>query len=402
MNGKRSGIGVQLAVRDGRVVVVTPLRNSPAHKAGLRPDDALLEVDGKPTGGRELSDVVQQIVGPAGTPVTLKVRRAGGAEVTLEITRGAITVPSVQGFRSGEGDRPEFSLDPVNKIGYVLVLQFGPETAADLKAAVEGLKGQGLKGLILDLRSCPGGLLSAAVDAAGLFLDKGRVVSIRKRDGAETPLGAPGEPVAGDIPLVTLVDESTSSAAEIVAGALKDRGRAVVVGSRTFGKGSVQTIVTLQDGGAIRLTTAYYTLPGGRNIDKKEGEESWGVDPTDGYYVPTSPAEAEALQKKRQERERLGAAGDALAQPAKVTPEWLAEEQRDSQLAAALRTMIARINTGAFEKVGRPLVELTTRARRLDDARKKRELLLQDLRKVDRELDELNRGPAKAPPADKP
>src|SRR5262249_11792759 len=144
-------------------------------------------------------------------------------------------------------------------------------------------KARGMKGLILDLRGCPGGLLSAAVEAVQLFLSKGTIVTIRGRGEAAQSFTAGRPALAADIPLVVLVDGTTASAAEIVAGALKDNDRAILIGSRTVGKGSIQTIVKLNDGGALKLTTAYYQLPRGADIDQREGRADWGVDPTDGY-----------------------------------------------------------------------------------------------------------------------
>src|SRR5262249_24862609 len=148
--------------------------------------------------------------------------------------------------------------------GYIAVGQFAQGTAGALKGAIEDLRARGMKGLILDLRACPGGLMSEAVDAVKLFLSKGTIVSIRGRDEAVTSYKAESPALAGDVPLVVLIDGRTSSAAEIVAGALKDNDRAVLVGERSFGKGSVQTIIKLKEGdGAIKLTTAYYELPRG-------------------------------------------------------------------------------------------------------------------------------------------
>ena len=185
-------------------------------------------------------------------------------------------------------------------IGYARISQFGTDTAAELRTTIGRLSGRGMKGLILDLRGCPGGLLSAAVETGQMFLSRGTIVTIRGRDEAAKPFTAEAPAIAPDVPLVVLVDGTTASAGEIVAGALKDNDRAVIVGSRTFGKGSVQSLVKLKDGsGAIRLTSAYYQLPRGANIDKREGKTSWGVDPTDGYYVPVDGKTRDAMTRKR-------------------------------------------------------------------------------------------------------
>jgi carboxyl-terminal processing protease len=236
--------------------------------------------------------------------------------------------------------------------------------------------------------------MSAAVESAQLFLSKGTVVSIRGRDGVAKAIkvDAEAKAPAADVPLVVVADGTTASSAEIVAGTLKDNDRAVVVGSRTRGKGSVQTIVKLDGGlGALKLTSAYYELPVVGNIDRREGKATWGVDPSDGYYVPVNSATREAMLRKRAERERFGLKPPAAAKASKVTPESIETEQSDPQLAAALRALIARTTRGAFEKVGLPASELTVRLKQLEDARKRKLALLDDLKKVDQQLDELIR-----------
>jgi carboxyl-terminal processing protease len=213
---------------------------------------------------------------------------------------------------------------------------------------------------------------------------------MRKRGEAMQSFTAEGQPaLAVDVPLVVLVDGSTASAAEILAGALKDNDRAILLGSRTFGKGSVQSLVMLKDDeGAIKLTTAYYQLPRGEDIDKREGKADWGVDPTDGYYVPVDGRTLDALIRKRLERDRLVAAAEAP----KVSPESIDRDEADPQLSAALKTLIARTTRGEFVKVGLPLADQSARLKRVDETRKRRQLLLEDLKKVEKELGELGQG----------
>ena len=401
IESKIVGIGTQLEMKDGQVTVVTPLPDSPALKAGIKAGDALLEVDGKPTKGVELPDIVRQVIGAAGTVVKLKVRHTDGKTEELAITRGTITLKTVGSFYQGADGRPDYQLDPAHQVGYVRIYQFGAGTTAELMAALEALKAKGLQGLILDLRGCPGGLMSEAVDAAKVFLAKGTIVTIKGRDKAATVFTAEGEAAAPDVPLAVLVDDTTASAAEIVAGALQDNNRAVLIGTRTVGKGSVQTIVKLKDGsGALRLTSAFYELPSGRNIDKAEGMATWGIDPTDGYYVPTEPAQAELMAKKRLARERIAGVGGVKTPAGGVTPEALSGSESDPQLAAALTTMIARTTGGAFVKVGQSVSAISSRSKRLDDVRKRREALLKDLGKIDKEINELSL--EKAAPAAKP
>jgi carboxyl-terminal processing protease len=392
IQGKLTGIGAKLEPFEGRVRVVTPLPDSPAFKAGVRPGDVIEEVDGQPTRGLELTEVVRRIIGEAGKAVRLRVRHEDGRTEELNVTRGAITVRSVQGYRLGRDGRWDFMLDPDHGIGFVRLTGFNGETPGELKEALERLKGQGVKGAVLDLRGCPGGLMSAAVDSARHFLAKGTIVTIRGRDEAPKSFKAEGQAAAPDLPMVVLIDDTTASAAEILAGALKNNDRAILLGSRTHGKGSVQTIVKLKDGsGAIRLTSAYYELPGGENIDKRDGKETWGVDPTDGYFVPLDGPAREALNRRRLDRERLGGAEPPTTGGAKVSPELIERDQADPQLGAALKTLTARTTGGTFVKVGLPVAEQSARLKRLQDVRKRRQSLLDDLRTVERELSELDR-----------
>jgi carboxyl-terminal processing protease len=389
MQNRLTGIGVQLKQKGGEVLVITPLPDSPALKAGIRPQDVVQEVDGKPTLGRKLDEVVGQILGPEGQAVRLKIRHTDGRTDFLSVTRGGVTVPSVVGFRIDGDGRWNFLLDPDHAIGYVQVRQFTANTPGELKTAIGLPKDRPLKGLILDLRGCPGGLMSAAVEASQLFLSRGTIVTVLGRFGEAKSYRVDGPAPMADVPLVVLVDATTSSAAEIVVGALKDHDRAVVVGTRTLGKGSIQSLLKLKGGlGAIRLTSAYYELPGGANIDKREGKPKWGVDPSDGYYVPVDSRTLRTLIQKRLERARVGVTEPAAE---RITPDWLENNQADPQLAAALKTLIARTTRGAFEKVGLPLSELEARIKRIEDGRKRRQSLLDDLKKLEEELEELNR-----------
>ncbi len=305
--GKLIGIGAQIGLTDGRVTVVSPLPDSPAAKAGLRPGDVIEAIDGRPAAGIDAVEAVRRILGKEGEVVRLKVKHADGPTEELAITRSVVRIRSVHGFR-GTADREDFLLDPEHAIGYIAIQSFAQDTPGALKAAIEDLKTRRAKGVILDLRGCPGGFLDAATDSARLFLAKGTIVTIRKRDQADQPIAAdgPGAGPGADLSLIVLVDGSTASAAEIFTGALKENHRAIVVGSRTFGKGSIQSIVKLRDGGAVRLTTAYYLLPDGRDIDRHEGKADWGVDPTDGYYVPLDGPALEAMLRQRAERGRIG------------------------------------------------------------------------------------------------
>jgi carboxyl-terminal processing protease len=256
--GQFEGIGAEITIKDGMPVVVTAIEDTPAFKAGLKSGDHILKIDGKPTRNMTLIDAVRLIRGQKGKAVTLTVLREGfTAPRDFQVLRDVIKVKSVK-YRM---------LD--ESYGYVRLTQFQERTARDLDDAMKELqksaKGQ-LKGILLDMRNNPGGLLDQAVDVSDKFMKEGLITYIqgRKQEQNQKFYAHQGEDYLG--PLVVLVNEGSASGSEIVAGALQDSKRAIIVGTKTFGKGSVQTILPLSDGSAVRLTTARYYTPSGRSI----------------------------------------------------------------------------------------------------------------------------------------
>jgi carboxyl-terminal processing protease len=248
---------MELAMKDKAVMVVSPIDGSPAAQAGIRTDDRVLAVDGESVDGLTLGQVVARIRGPVGKEVRLRLRNPGGAERDLAITRDVIRLQPVKGRLEGD-------------IGYVRVSQFSGGVAALLRSQVMELDRQaafGLKGLVLDLRRNPGGVLDEAVKMADLFLGDVAIVSTKARNPADNDnrYGRQGEIVAG-IPMVVLIDGGSASAAEIVAGALKDQGRATLVGQKSYGKGSVQVLEEVSEGG-VRVTIARYFRPNKQPVD---------------------------------------------------------------------------------------------------------------------------------------
>ena len=399
LKGVLTGIGVQLKMIDKRLVVLSPLEGSPALKVGMRPGDVIDAIDGKTTRGLTMDEVVKRILGPSGSAVKLKVIHGDGAVKEVSITRREIRWSSVTGFRRGGDGKWQFLLDPEHKIGYLRIQQFSSRTAAEVQETVKDLKKQGLKGLILDLRFCPGGLLGQAIDVCKLFLDKGVILSTRGPAKAEKTWKADGNRPFGDLPLVVLINDQTASAGEIVAGALGDHERAILLGTRTFGKGSVMAIVKLDAGGALKVTTAYHYLPNGRNIQKRPGNKTWGVDPNDGFYVPLSGAQTEALLKDAQKRALLGLQKeDQPKRPARLTAQIIEDQHADPQLAAALRTMVARLTGGEFIKVGKDNALLVDHVLRIQEMRQRREQLLSNLKTLEREIADLQQVVGKEPP----
>jgi carboxyl-terminal processing protease len=314
--------------------------------------------------------------------VKLKVVHTDGVMEELPITRGEVRIRTVTGFQRGPDGVWHLMLDPVNKVGYLQVHQFAGNTTAEMREAIEIMQKSGMKGLILDLRACPGGLLDQSVDVCKLFLAKGTILSTRGADKEEKTWTADGKSTLGDFPLVVLINDQTASAAEIVAGALRDHNRAVLLGSRTYGKGAVKMLVKLDGGGALLVTTANQYLPSGRNIQKRPGEKSWGVDPTDGFYVPLTPAQSEALRKDVEKRVLIGLAKEEQPKSTeRLTPKVIEKSHADPQLAAALRTMVARITGGEFIKVGKDLSTL------MND----QVLQIQELRKTKEQIENLQR-----------
>ena len=286
--GQFGGLGLVVALRDGHITVITPMDDTPGARAGIMSGDRIIQVLGKNVDGQPLADVVKLLRGEPGSSVTLMVERpATGEKKTLTLQRAVIQMEMVKDIHG----KREFPLDADN-IGYVRITQFGDKTSDDLEAALDRLKQQGLKGLILDLRWNPGGLLEQAVAVCQKFLPRGQlVVSTEGRRVVEKYFARGDGDELKNIPVVVLVNLGSASAAEIVTGCLQDLHRAVVLGEKTFGKGSVQTIFPLDDGSALKLTVAKYYTPSHKVIHQR------GITPD--ILVPLSDAEEAALLLKR-------------------------------------------------------------------------------------------------------
>lgn len=261
------GIGAQLQEKDGQIVIYRPIEGSPADKAGVKAGDVIVEVDRKPVAGIRLDEVVKRIRGPRGTKVEITVRRKGSSNLLhISIVRDLITSPVAYAYME----------DEKLGIGRVRLEQFNEKCDQLLAQKVRELESKGLRALILDLRYNPGGLLNVAVDVASRFIDNGVVVLIQEKNGQITRLYAERGRALNPYPLVVLVNEWSASASEIVAGAIRDNKRGIIIGETTFGKGLVQTIFQLQDSSAVAITTAKYLTPSGHDLNRKvdpEGNE---------------------------------------------------------------------------------------------------------------------------------
>ena len=303
--GEFSGVGIQILPEDnGDLRVVRPLPHSPAGRVGIRAADVITKINGKSAKGITSDEAVKNITGPSGTMVNLTVRSPDGTSKTYDVRREKIKVESVEGYTRTAGDGWNYYIDPTNKIAYLRITGFSSFTVKELHAAIDSM-GNDVSGIIVDLRGNPGGLLQAAIGVCDEFLKDGTIVSThpdRKTDNSATMASAKDDGNEFTKPLVVLVNQYSASASEIVSGALKDDHRALIVGQRTFGKGSVQQIFTLEGGDAIlKVTTAHYYLPSGRCIHREENSTEWGVDPD--VTVEMTPEQMRAAQDAREETE---------------------------------------------------------------------------------------------------
>ncbi len=278
--GEFGGVGIQIGVKENRLAVIAPIEGTPAHRAGIKAGDFIIKVNDETTKDLTLMDAVQKMRGPKGSKVNLTIQREGTPDPLLfTLVRDTIKIESVKS-------------KVIDNLGYVRLTQFQEATGRDLAKAIKQFKEQKVQGAILDLRNNPGGLLTAAVDVSEQFLPNGKlVVYTKSREGKKDEWISKSKDQLEDLPVIILVNEGSASASEIVAGALQDWGRAVIVGTTSFGKGSVQTILSLGDGSGLRLTTAKYYTPKGRSI------QSTGITPDIVVKLPTSVAAKSAEGK---------------------------------------------------------------------------------------------------------
>jgi carboxyl-terminal processing protease len=302
--GRYSGIGIDVQVQDGRIVVKAVINGSPADEAGINPRDIITSIDGEPIKGRQLTDAIDELLGVPGSKVDLVVLTPGGEERHVSVEREYLQIPVLS-----------FDL-LANSWGYFKLSLFHKETGVDLEQSLHSIRDDGieLRGLVIDLRDNPGGVLQGAVELADGFLDEGLIVTTRGRNSTmQMEFAArPGQWSPGT-PLLILVDGGTASASEVFAGALQDHRRAVIVGERTFGKGSVQSVLPLRNGGGIKLTTARYYTPSGRSIQAE------GIEP-DVVYAAGGVAGAETERTREADLERhlvrdVGVGDNGAAEP---------------------------------------------------------------------------------------
>ncbi len=345
--GNFSGIGVQISRRDGRLLVVSPLENTPAMRAGLKAGDIIAQVEGVNTDTWSLNRAVRKITGPRGTQVKLSIERPGEPDlIEYAITRDKIEIESIRGWTHKPKGGWDYWIDRENRIGYIRLSQFIPQTADDLDDAIKQMQEDGqINGLILDLRFNPGGLLSSAIDICDRFIIEGPIVSTVDGNGNySTPTKAHRLRTYPNFPMTVLINQGSASASEIVSGALQDYQRATIIGSRSFGKGSVQDLFPLTRNGAayLKLTTQYYMLPLKRIIHRKPDATEWGIEP-DLEVTMTARQVADALQL-RQEADILRDEDSPIM--ADETKPWAAQE---FQVPGGIRKVVS--HTSVIESI---------------------------------------------------
>jgi C-terminal peptidase prc len=369
---KFTGIGIQIrkASAQDALLVVTPIKGSPAYRAGLKAGDLITQIEtnmdkeGKEmpdakvftTQGMSTSTAVQHILGKSGTRVKLTVQREGASQpLDFELRRGLVEVETVLGSKRKEDDSWDFVIDPETKIGYIHLTQFAPGSSRDMELAMRQLEKAGVKGLVLDLRNDPGGLLVSANDIADMFIDDGLIVTIRPRAGEAVPYyGHPGGYL--NFPMACIINNGSASGSEIVAACLQDHKRAVIIGERSYGKGSVQNIAPFAPtNGELKLTTATFWRPSDKNLNKASikdydkmpkdelEKEDWGVRPDPGFVLKLDSAERRQLDEHLHNHEVIPRRD--------VPPKEVKSEFKDRQLDMALEYIRAQIKTASKTEV---------------------------------------------------
>lgn len=391
LTGAYSGIGASIEVRDGVLTIVSPLEDSPAYRAGLLPDDRVVAIEGEPTVGLSATEAVTRLVGESGTKVTITIER-NEERFDVTLVREDIVSRTIRGFARSPDDPEQWQHAINDQIAYIRITQFSLATAEELDAALDAavVQAPNLRGLILDLRGNPGGLMDAAIKIADRFLADGIIVAAAGPKAGTSEARATSSDSDSGLEVVVLVDGASASASEILAGALAGNDRAIVVGTRSFGKGSVQQVWPLLGGlaGEIKITQAYYKVPtlggGLARVHRKPEDLTWGIDPSPGHYVAMSTEQLINAREVRFALDKLG--GSPTDQSVGVTVDSL----EDPQLSAAFDTLQARLASGEW---GRPGGDLPTpdevASTELARAMETREFLNQRLAEITELIDSL-------------
>ncbi len=392
LTGEYVGIGAEVNMVDGVFTIVTPMEDSPAFHAGVLAGDKVVAIDGEPTEGLSIDECIDKLLGEEGTDVTVTVQRDAGETLDITITRAHIKSRSVRGFRRAADDSWDYLLDPDRRIGYIRVSQFTPNVADEIEQALQSLGADhgSLGGLIIDLRWNPGGLLDQAIRIADMFLDEGVIVSTKGRAYEERIARATKPGTLPDFPVAVIINGQSASASEILTGALVENGRAVAVGERTYGKGSVQSVHPLggsATGASFKLTEQRYYLPSGRSLQRTDDSAEWGVDPD--YFVHLDDDQLAELARIRRESEIIG---KAEASETHADPDWIREHMADPQLAFALDAVQRRVDTGDWPERDPEAAHAAIESEELSRLTLARERLQRELRRVERRAEAIRTG----------
>lgn len=368
IQGRLKGIGVSLGqAENGEIKVISPIEGSPAFHAGVLAGDIILGINGEPTHGLKIEELQKKIfTGPL--EVRLRVRHETGEEVELKMTREEIELPTIKGYRR-RVDKPDdwdWYVRPDQKIAYIRITEFMPNTLPRIEQVLRSLVADGAKGVILDLRFNGGGLLETAEKLVDLFVEEGVIVETRGRRGQAVARATKEGTLPSDLKLAVLVNEASASASEVVAGSLQDHRRAIIVGQRSYGKGSVQEIIPLDDHeGEVKLTVAYYYLPSGRLVHRKPGATQWGVDPQ--IRVEMNADQEKALFLAQRDAEIIGHP-NAATQPSTTrssspatTPTTGPVVSVDPQLDAAVNALVTGVQPSGPAPVPPPSTAPTSK-----------------------------------------
>ncbi|MBX3379629.1 MAG: S41 family peptidase [Phycisphaeraceae bacterium] len=414
LTGEYVGIGASVNTRDGWLTIVSPLEDSPAYKAGIMADDRIIEIEGKTTQGLAVEECIDKLIGVAGTPVNIIVERKG-EKIPMTLIRAAIKTRSVKGVhrQADNAENWDFTIDPTRRVGYIRLTQFTPGCAEEILNALiaAGINdpdpAKRLQGIILDLRDNGGGVLEEAIAIGDLFLREGTIVSTRGRNFPERIAKAQEKGTLPNIPLVLLINGSSASASEVLAGALVENNRAIAIGTRSYGKGSVQSVRKLPNGNGaeLKVTEQGYYLPSGRSITRKDTSAEWGVDPSKGFFVPMVDKELIEMYRVRRELEIIRSAGGQAAQSEDWSnPEWILSFLKDPQLSAAVKAVQVKIDTGEWKPTGKEgLAGTQIASDELNRTRKLQQQLTREQIRVEKRIEALETAAgdlAKAKPGD--
>jgi len=431
VRGEFVGIGAEVrGTDDGFLLIVSPLDDSPAYKAGVEADDVVVAVDGVSVYNLDVDEIISKLTGEPNTPVRVTFEREGtdadipqGAQPAsipdvegeargpkpgwvrfdLEIVRQRIQSATLKGLHR-DGEKWDFMVDPNRKIAYVRLQQFTTTTGVELEKVCRELLEQGMRGMILDLRFNGGGALSAAIQTSDLFLsdESNLIVKTKGRTTSEERVYARADGTLPDFPLIVMVNDASASASEIVAGSLSDNGRAIVLGTRSFGKGLVQSIYRLPSGaGQLKITEAYYYLPSGRCIQREDESTEWGVDPSPGFYVPMTDAEIVQMWRVRRAEEVIrNAQASEETQKNWADPEWILSHLKDTQLSAAVKAIGTKLDTGEWVGPGENAPAGTLEMAALKKEERRYDLLAREMARSAKRMDTLRKGEPEEKPLD--